>query len=67
MTNSSGAKRMMQKGKNAPLLGEKKVGFSWVDKNKKPVSSSFIRVHVAAVTKRPVTKAMVSLDDGLFV
>ena len=66
MTNSSGAKRMMmmmmmQKGKNAPIhLGKKRSVF-WVDKKKQKTCflriKSLIIVHVAAVTKRPVTKA----------
>ena len=37
--------------------GKKGRFFGWIKKNKKPVSQSLIIVHVAAVTKRPVTKA----------
>jgi hypothetical protein len=51
---------MMQKGKNAPIhLGKKRSVF-WVDKKKQNplfLFSRLIIVHVAAVTKRPVTKA----------
>ena len=52
---------MMQKGKNAPIhLGKKRSVF-WVDKKKQKTCflriKSLIIVHVAAVTKRPVTKA----------
>ena len=50
---------MMQKGKNAPIhLGKKRSVF-WVDKKKQKTCFlvKLIIVHVAAVTKRPVTKA----------